>query len=94
MNTPYPWTKQLAHLGGTRDGMIVRWGNGIEARGEIRHQWHHVIDVLPTILEAAGLEVPESFGGVRAAADRGHQPGLQLRRRRRPGPAHARSTSR
>ena len=64
MNTPYPWTKQLAHLGGTRDGMIVRWGNGIEARGEIRHQWHHVIDVLPTILEAAGLEVPESFGGV------------------------------
>jgi len=64
MNTPYPWTKQLAHLGGTRDGMIVRWGNGIKARGEIRHQWHHVIDVLPTILEAAGLEVPESFGGV------------------------------
>ncbi len=64
MNTPYPWTKQLAHLGGTRDGMIVRWGNGIRARGEIRHQWHHVIDVLPTVLEAAGLEVPESFGGV------------------------------
>ena len=55
MNTPYPWTKQVAHLGGTRDGMIVRWGNGIAARGEIRHQWHHVIDVLPTILEAAGL---------------------------------------
>ena len=52
MNTPYPWTKQVAHLGGTRDGMIVRWGNGIAARGEIRHQWHHVIDVLPTILEA------------------------------------------
>ena len=47
MNTPYPWTKQVAHLGGTRDGMIVRWGNGIAARGEIRHQWHHVIDVLP-----------------------------------------------
>ncbi|QIG42986.1 arylsulfatase [Nocardioides anomalus] len=64
MNTPYPWTKQLAHLGGTRDGMIVRWGNGIEARGEIRHQWHHVIDVLPTILEAAGLPAPEEFGGV------------------------------
>ena len=57
MNTPYPWTKQVAHLGGTRDGMIVRWGNGIAARGEIRHQWHHVIDVLPTILEAAGLDV-------------------------------------
>ena len=52
MNTPDPWTKQIAHLGGTRDGMIVRWGNGIAARGEVRHQWHHVIDVLPTILEA------------------------------------------
>ena len=64
MNTPYPWTKQVAHLGGTRDGMIVRWGNGIAARGEIRHQWHHVIDVLPTILEAAGVPAPESFGGV------------------------------
>ncbi|WP_432477397.1 arylsulfatase [Nocardioides sp. GXQ0305] len=64
MNTPYPWTKQVTHLGGTRDGMIVRWGNGIQARGEIRHQWHHVIDVLPTILEAAGLPHPESVGGV------------------------------
>ena len=64
MNTPYPWTKQVTHLGGTRDGMIVRWGNGIEARGEIRHQWHHVIDVLPTILEAAGLAAPETYGGV------------------------------
>jgi arylsulfatase len=42
----------------------VRWGNGIGARGEIRHQWHHVIDVLPTILESAGLDVPETFGGV------------------------------
>ncbi|SEC71539.1 arylsulfatase [Nocardioides exalbidus] len=64
MNTPYPWTKQLAHLGGTRDGMIVRWGNGIKARGEVRHQWHHVIDLLPTILEAAGVPAPEVFGGV------------------------------
>ena len=64
MNTPYPWTKQLTHLGGTRDGMIVRWGNGIASRGEIRHQWHHVIDVLPTILEAAGLPLPETYGGV------------------------------
>ena len=64
MNTPYPWTKQITHLGGTRDGMIVRWGNGIDARGEVRHQWHHVIDVLPTILEATGLPAPESVDGV------------------------------
>lgn len=65
MNTPYPWTKQVAsHLGGIRDGMIVRWGNGIPARGEIRHQWHHVIDILPTILDAAGLPHPTTVGGV------------------------------
>lgn len=65
MNTPYQWTKQVAsHLGGVRDGMIVRWGEGIKARGEIRHQFHHVIDVLPTILEATGLPHPDSVGGV------------------------------
>jgi arylsulfatase A-like enzyme len=66
MNTPYPWTKQVAsHLGGTRDGMIVRWGNGIAEGGGIRHQWHHVIDVLPTVLEAVGLPQPDSVGGVK-----------------------------
>ena len=64
MNTPYPWTKQLAHLGGTRDGMIVRWPDGIAARGENRHQWHHVIDVLPTILEATGVPIPTHVDGV------------------------------
>ncbi|WP_134742278.1 arylsulfatase [Nocardioides sp. 503] len=64
MNTPYPWTKQVAsHLGGIRDGMIVRWGDEIAGRGEVRHQWHHVIDVLPTILEAAGLPAPTHFNG-------------------------------
>jgi arylsulfatase A-like enzyme len=65
MNTPYQWTKQVAsHLGGTRDGMIVRWGNGISDKGGVRHQWHHVIDVLPTVLEAAGLPEPASVHGV------------------------------
>ena len=63
-NTPYQWTKQVAsHYGGTRDGMIVRWGNGIESRGQIRHQWHHVIDVLPTVLDAAGLPDPAFVNG-------------------------------
>ena len=65
MNTPYQWTKQVAsHYGGTRDGLIVHWPNGIAARGEIRHQWHHVIDILPTVLEAAGLPEPTSVRGV------------------------------
>ena len=56
MDTPYQWTKQVAsHWGGTRNGTIVHWPNGIKAKGEIRTQFHHVIDVAPTILEAAGL---------------------------------------
>jgi arylsulfatase len=65
MNTPYQWTKQVAsHWGGTRNGTIVHWPNGIKAKGEIRTQFHHVIDVAPTILEAAGLPEPVSVNGV------------------------------
>ena len=56
MDTPYQWTKQVAsHWGGTRNGTIVHWPRGIKAKGEIRTQFHHVIDVAPTILEVAGL---------------------------------------
>ncbi|KQZ09175.1 arylsulfatase [Agromyces sp. Root1464] len=65
MNTPYQWTKQVAsHWGGTRTGTIVRWPHGIEATGEIRHQFHHVIDVAPTVLEAAGIPEPTFVHGV------------------------------
>jgi arylsulfatase A-like enzyme len=65
MDTPYQWTKQVAsHWGGTRNGTIVSWPNGIEAQGQVRHQFHHVIDVAPTILEAAGLPEPISVNGV------------------------------
>jgi arylsulfatase len=65
MNTPYQWTKQVAsHYGGTRDGLIVHWPAGVEARGEVRHQWHHVIDVLPTILDVTGLPHPRLVNGV------------------------------
>jgi arylsulfatase len=65
MNTPYQWTKQVAsHFGGTRDGLVVHWPAGIAAHGEVRHQFHHVIDVLPTILDVAGLPAPETVGGV------------------------------
>ena len=59
MDTPYQWTKQVAsHWGGTRNGTIVHWPRGFSARGEVRSQFHHVIDVAPTVLEAAGLPQP------------------------------------
>ena len=65
LDTPYQWTKQIAsHWGGTRNGTVVHWPNGIAARGELRHQFCHVIDVAPTILEAAGLPEPRMVHGV------------------------------
>jgi len=65
MNTPYQWTKQVAsHFGGTRNGTIVHWPKGIKAKGEIRSQFSHVIDVAPTILEAAGIPQPLSVDGI------------------------------
>jgi Sulfatase len=65
MDTPYQWTKQVAsHWGGTRNGTIVHWPDGIEAMGEVRAQFHHVIDVAPTVLEAAGIPEPKTVHGV------------------------------
>jgi arylsulfatase len=65
MNTPYQWTKQVAsHWGGTRNGTIVSWPAGIKAKGEIRSQFSHVIDVAPTVLEAAGIPEPLSVNGI------------------------------
>jgi arylsulfatase A-like enzyme len=65
MDTPYQWTKQIAsHWGGTPNGTIVHWPNGFSARNEIRAQFHHIIDVAPTVLEAAGLPEPVSVNGV------------------------------
>jgi arylsulfatase A-like enzyme len=65
MDTPYQWTKQVAsHWGGTRNGTIVHWPKGIEAKGEIRSQFCHVIDVAPTVLEVAGLPEPTIVNSV------------------------------
>lgn len=63
-DTPFQWTKQVASdYGGTRNGMIVHWPKGIKPKGEVRSQWHHVIEVGPTVLEAAGLPQPTSVNG-------------------------------
>ena len=65
MDTPYQWTKQVAsHWGGTRNGTIVHYPKGIMEKGGLRSQFCHVIDVAPTILEAAGLPEPVSVNGV------------------------------
>ncbi|WP_280637291.1 arylsulfatase [Nocardioides sp. W7] len=65
MNTPFQWTKQVAsHWGGTRNGTIVHWPTGIEEKGGLRSQFAHVIDVAPTVLEAAGLPEPTMVNGV------------------------------
>ena len=63
-NTPFQWTKQVAsHYGGTRNPMVIHWPQGIQAKGEVRTQWHHVTDIAPTVMEAAGLPFPSSVNG-------------------------------
>ena len=89
MDTPYQWTKQVAsHWGGTRNGTIVHWPAGIEARGEIRSQFHHVIDVAPTVLEAAGLSGAAERQRRAAAPARGGLDGLFVRRCQGRRPPH------
>ncbi len=65
MDCPYQWTKQVAsHFGGTRNGMVLSWPNGIDAKGEIRQHFHHVIDIAPTLLELSGLPEPYMVNGI------------------------------
>ena len=67
-DTPFSWTKQIAsHLGGTKQGMAISWPRVIKDKGGIRHQFHHVIDIVPTILEATKIKAPEYVDGIRQA---------------------------
>ncbi len=64
-NTPFKWTKQVAsHFGGTRQGLAISWPGHIKDVGAIRSQFHHVIDIVPTILEATGIKAPETVNGI------------------------------
>ena len=64
-DTPFKWTKQVAgDYGGTRNGMVMHWPNGFKSRGEVRSQWSHVNDIGPTVLEAAGLPMPDTINGI------------------------------
>jgi arylsulfatase A-like enzyme len=65
MDTPFQWTKQIAsHFGGTRNGMVISWPGHIKDEGGIRSQWHHVIDILPTVLEAVRVAAPSQVEGI------------------------------
>jgi arylsulfatase len=64
-NTPFTWAKQVAsNFGGTRNGMVVHWPTGIQSKGEIRSQFHHVIDIAPTIYQAVGVPAPRMVNGI------------------------------
>jgi arylsulfatase A-like enzyme len=64
-DTPFKWTKQVAsHFGGTRQGVAMSWPGHIKDTGSIRSQFHHIIDIVPTILEAAGIRAPETVNGI------------------------------
>jgi len=66
VDTPFQWTKTVgSHFGGTRNGLVVSWPKGISARGEIRSQFHHVIDIMPTLLETCGVPAPDVVDGIR-----------------------------
>jgi arylsulfatase len=64
-NTPFQWTKQVAsHFGGTRNGMVMHWPKGVDGNGSVRSQFHHVVDVAPTVLEAVKIPQPKSVDGI------------------------------
>jgi arylsulfatase A-like enzyme len=65
MDAPFSWTKQVASdFGGTRNGMVIHWPKGIKAKGEVRSQFGHVVDIAPTIFEAAKIPAPKKVNGI------------------------------
>ena len=78
-DTPFQWTKQVAsHFGGTRQGLAISWPGHIKDVGAIRTQFHHVIDIVPTILEVTGIKAPDDGQWHQAEADRRREHGLHV----------------
>ena len=79
-DTPFKWTKQVAsHFGGTRQGLAISWPARIKDAGGIRTQFHHIIDIVPTILEATGIKAPRIGRRHQAKADRRREHDVHLR---------------
>ncbi|MDI1466047.1 arylsulfatase [Catellatospora sp. KI3] len=74
-STPFKMFKRYSYAGGTADPLVISWPKGIRARGEIRHQYHHVTDIVPTILDCCGVEFPDTVAGVRQVP----LPGVSMR---------------
>ena len=89
-DTPFKWTKQVAsHFGGTRQGMAISWPGHIKDVGGIRTQFHHMIDIVPTILEATGIPAPVMVNGVAQKPIEGVSMALHLRQGQRECAVHA-----
>ncbi len=89
MDTPFTYTKQVASdFGGTRNGMVIHWPKGIKAKGEVRSQFGHVVDIAPTIYEAAKIPAPKNGERHRSGPTRRQEPGVFVRQRRCKGNAH------
>ena len=90
MDTPFKWTKQIAsHFGGTRQGVAISWPNRIKDAGGIRNQFHHVIDIVPTILEATGITAPLQVNGIAQKPIEGVSMAYTLRQGERRQAVHA-----
>jgi len=73
LDSPFQWMKQVAsHFGGTRNALAVSWPEGIKSRGELRQQFHHVIDLFPTILDITGISMPSRVNGIKQDDVHGH----------------------
>jgi arylsulfatase len=89
MNAPFQWTKQIAsHYGGTANGMVISWPTRIKDQGGVRPQWHHVIDIVPTLLDVAGVEQPSSVNGVAQKPIEGVSMSYSFDDQKAPSPRH------